>query len=264
MNGKRVTPDVSLCPRCESEKFWLLSTGQRRCSNCGLTRKFDQRIWESTRIPPYWKGRLAELFCFGVPAYRLRFQVPLDIKTIQRWFRIIRESIYIHENGETPLEYDPRDGESDCEGSLLNPGWKQTGRYLICGIQQEGRKIRTFPVDRGVLSNSQLLLPAADGAGILHFTDNCHAYIFLDVRGNHVVITKDRGKSLGRDHVNGIEGFWSFAKHWLLHYRIVPQRSFPLYLKEIEWRFNNRDSNLVHVLRKILSKRVIRKSFYRF
>jgi transposase-like protein len=37
-----------------------------------------------------------------------------------------------------------------------------------------------------------------------------------------------------------------------------------LYLKEIEWRFNNRDSNLVHVLRKILSKRVIRKSFYRF
>ena len=30
----------------------------------------------------------------GVPAYRLRFQVPLNPKTVQRWFRILREAIY--------------------------------------------------------------------------------------------------------------------------------------------------------------------------
>jgi len=32
------------------------------------------------------------------------------------------------------------------------------------------------------------------------------------VRGNHVVVEKDKGVPKGRDHLNGIEGFWSYAK----------------------------------------------------
>jgi transposase len=264
MNEKPDILELSLCPRCESAKFWLLSTGQRRCSRCGLTRKFDRKIWEATRISPYWKGRLAELFCFGVPAYRLRFQVPLDIKTVQRWFRIMREAIYVHELEDAPAKYSPIEGELNRPDPAPRPGMKQSEPYLVCGIRQEEGKIRTFPVNRETHGNSPLFLLTEDGTGNLRFTDDCHAYIFLNIRGNHVVVTKDRGKSLARDHVSGIEGFWSFARHWLQHYRIVPQRSFHLYLKEIEWRYNNRDANLVPLLRKILSKRVIRKSFYRF
>src|SRR5512137_1596065 len=88
------------CPRCDGTKFWHLSTGQKRCSQCGLTRKFDTTRWHATKIAPYWKGRLTEFFCLGVPAYRLRFQVPLDLKTVQRWFRILREAIYSHEMKE--------------------------------------------------------------------------------------------------------------------------------------------------------------------
>ena len=86
------------CPRCGGNKFWYLSTGQKRCSQCGLTRKFDRTLWQSTRISPYWKGRLLEFFCLGVPAFRLRFQVPLDQKTIVRWFRILRQAIYNNES----------------------------------------------------------------------------------------------------------------------------------------------------------------------
>jgi len=85
---------MKTCPRCDGKKFWSLSTGQKRCSRCGLTRKFDRPLWHSTKISPYWKGRLVEFFCLGVPAYRLRFQVPLNPKTVQRWFRILREAIY--------------------------------------------------------------------------------------------------------------------------------------------------------------------------
>ena len=83
-----------ICPRCDGKNFWRLATGQRRCGQCGLTRKFDKTYWNSTKMSPYWKGRLLEYFCLGVPAYRLRFQVPLDLKTVQRWFRILRIAIY--------------------------------------------------------------------------------------------------------------------------------------------------------------------------
>ena len=89
-----------ICPRCGGKNFWRLATGQRRCGQCGLTRKFDRTYWNSTKMSPYWKGRLLEYFCLGVPAYRLRFQVPLDLKTVQRWFRILRIAIYRHEMKE--------------------------------------------------------------------------------------------------------------------------------------------------------------------
>lgn len=53
--------------------------------------------------------------------------------------------------------------------------------------------------------------------GSLYYTDDWHAYTFLDIRGNHVVIRKEKGRPKGRDHIHGIEGFWSYAKHWLYH-----------------------------------------------
>lgn len=36
---------------------------------------------------------------------------------------------------------------------------------------------------------------------------------FLPIRGNQVVVLKVKGKFKGRNYINGIEGFWSFAKH---------------------------------------------------
>ena len=40
------------------------------------------------------------------------------------------------------------------------------------------------------------------------------------------------------------------------HYRGVPRKYFPLYLKEIEWRFNHRSKNLVKLVRSLLDQRV--------
>jgi len=44
--------------------------------------------------------------------------------------------------------------------------------------------------------------------------------------------------------INGIEGFWSYAKHILYNYRGVSKYHFPMYLKEIEYRFNHREENI--------------------
>jgi len=66
------------------------------------------------------------------------------------------------------------------------------------------------------------------------------AYTSLPIRGNHVALLKENGIPKGQDHINGIEDFWSFAKHWLYQYRGIHQAYFPLYLKEVEWQFNQR------------------------
>ncbi|MGE5799784.1 MAG: hypothetical protein ACM337_05610 [Syntrophaceae bacterium] len=56
-------------------------------------RQFDKTLWVTTRIPTYRKGCLTDSFRHCVPAYRLRFQVPVHQNTMQRRFRIIREVI---------------------------------------------------------------------------------------------------------------------------------------------------------------------------
>ena len=41
-----------------------------------------------------------------------------------------------------------------------------------------------------------------------------------------------------RNHINGIENFWNQAKRVLRKYNGIDKRSFPLFLKECEFRFN--------------------------
>ncbi len=91
----------------------------------------------------------------------------------------------------------------------------------------------------------------------VYYTDEWFAYyVFLPVIGNHVVVLKDKGVPKGRDHINGIEGFWSAAKHWLYQYREIPNTYFPLYLKEVEWRFNHRNENIVILFVRLLNQQI--------
>jgi transposase len=54
-----------------------------------------------------------------------------------------------------------------------------------------------------------------------------------------------------KNHINGIEGFWSYAKHILYNYRGVSRYYFPMYLKEIEYRYNHRQENIFKLFLKI-------------
>lgn len=249
------------CPRCDCQKFWQLSTGQQHCSQCDLTRKFDQPQWTKTRISPYWKGRLLEFFCLGVPAYRLRFQVPVHQDTIQRWFKILREVIY----RQALKELSSLSGQIEMDESMFGGkaagkrGWGAAGKHMVFGIYQRNGKVLTFPIASRGRSELIPLMTRHTTTGSLYYTDDWHAYASLKVRGNHVVITKDKGRPKGRNHLNGIEGFWSYAKTWLYQYRGVPRKYFHLYLKEVEWRFNHRNENLVVLLRKLLSQPFVKE-----
>ncbi|MDR0248911.1 MAG: IS1595 family transposase, partial [Oscillospiraceae bacterium] len=44
----------------------------------------------------------------------------------------------------------------------------------------------------------------------------------------------------GKRYINGIEGFWGYAKHRLAKFNGIPRDVFGLYLKECEFRFNLR------------------------
>ena len=75
-------------------------------------------------------------------------------------------------------------------------------------------------------------------------------YDFDGVMTNNKVYIDQSGKEFGkgRKHINGLEGFWSFAKERLLKYHGVSKAYFHLYLKEMEFRYNYRKENIYHKL----------------
>ncbi|MBU2590620.1 MAG: IS1595 family transposase, partial [Nitrospinae bacterium] len=58
----------------------------------------------------------------------------------------------------------------------------------------------------------------------------------------------------GRSHINGIEGFWGYAKTRLSGFRGMSKKTFHLHLKECEFRFNNRGGDLYFLILKIIRK----------
>ncbi|SVE33512.1 uncharacterized protein METZ01_LOCUS486366, partial [marine metagenome] len=87
--------------------------------------------------------------------------------------------------------------------------------------------------------------------GSVFYTDKFKSYKSLKFYGKHISIDHGKEFGKGRRHINGLEGFWSFAKERLLKYHGVSKSYFHLYLKEMEFRYNYRKENIYHKLLKI-------------
>ena len=85
-------------------------------------------------------------------------------------------------------------------------------------------------------------------------TDGWKAYDGLILNGysHHRVFHSKNEFARGKNHVNGIESFWSFCKRRLSKFNGLTDEKFILHLKESEFRFNNRKKNLYSVLLKFL------------
>jgi transposase len=133
-------------------------------------------------------------------------------------------------------------------------GWGAAGKVIVLGILQRNGKVRVFPVQGRSGAEVTRLVKEHTKPGSLYYTDDWHAYGSLAVRGDHIVVRKEAGRPKGRSHINGIEGFWSYAKHWLYPYRGVPRKFFHIYLGEISFRFNHRDEDIFPLIYKLMKR----------
>jgi transposase len=201
------------------------------------------------------KLKLLDYFVLGVPAYRLRFRGPASRAATEGFFHLIRQVMSLAEESTAPFA-----GAIECDETMFGGyrkgkrGWGAAGKVIMLGILQRNGVVRVFPIAGRSQKIIEALALEHTKPGSLYYTDNWHAYASLSVRGSHVVVRKERGRPKGRDHLNGIEGFWSYAKHWLYNYRGVPQKFFHFYLGELSFRFNHRSEDLFPLLLKLLQQ----------
>lgn len=232
------------CPSCGHHWAWALADGRFKCRGC--QRRYSYGCaWTASRLSEATRRRLVDYFVLGVPSYRLRFHGLASPPTIERFYRVMRQVLSQAEECTEPF-----DGAIECDETMFGGyragkrGWGAAGKVIVLGILKRNGVVRVFPVKGRGREELTSLIVSHTLPGSLYYTDDWQAYASLSVRGEHVIVNKDKGRPRGRDHINGIEGFWSYAKHWLYMYRGVPQKFFHLYLGEISFRFNHRNEDL--------------------
>ena len=240
------------CPECGHGSAYRLGDGRRKCQHCG--KRFSVRsVWQASQLPTAIKHRLVEMFALGVPVYRQRFRQDTSPAARERFYRVLRACCAQAEDLREPF-----DGAIECDESVFGGsrkgkrGWGAAGKVIVFGIVQRNGQVKAFPIParqgQGVID----LVCAHTTPGSLYYTDDWQAYASLRVQGDHIVVRKEKGRPKGREHINGIEGFWSYAKHWLYPYRGVPRKYFHLYLGEICFRFNHRKEDPKPLLQRLM------------
>ena len=112
-------------------------------------------------------------------------------------------------------------------------------KVAVFGILKRQGKVYTVIVED---TKQATLLPVIKQKTMpdsIVYTDYYKSYDVLDVselthhRINHSTHFVER-----QNHINGIENFWNQAKRVLRKYNGIDRKSFPLFLKECEFRFN--------------------------
>jgi transposase len=244
------------CPKCHFSKLWKLSDGRRKCQRC---LAYFTPLPLEFHLSWYQINHLVEYFSLGVPVYRLRHIMFLSRPTMEKFFRFLRQLIY----DESVKELEKLSGKIEIDETMFGgkdipgkKGWGASGKQVVFGIYQRNGKVITMPISsRGRNTLIPLILKHTKH-GSMYYTDDWFAYTSLDIIGNHVVVKKEKGQPKGRNHLNGMEGFWSYAKHWLYQYRGVPKQYFHLYLKEVEFRFNHRNENIIPLIKHIIKEQI--------
>ena len=85
------------------------------------------------------------------------------------------------------------------------------------------------------------------------YTDKWRSYDGLVLSGyKHYRINHSKEFARNHNHINGIESFWSYVKRKMRKHNGIARSKFYYYLKESEFRFNNRNNDIFKELTKII------------
>ena len=243
------------CPYCQGMRINRVRRAKYKCYTCN--REWGVRrgsILEGLRVP-FTKFLMAiKLFEIDTSVREAAKQLGLAYNTVYNLHSLIRNAIFSVDGSTTTFSGEIEMDESYFGGRRKGKrGRGAAGKVPVFGILERGGKV-TVEVVSDVQSETLLELAIKKvKRGSLIYTDKFRSYNGLVSYGfKHRRIDHGKKFANGKVYINGIEGFWSFAKERLLKYHGVDADKFPLYLKELEYRNNHRDRDLFDDLVQVL------------
>ncbi len=239
------------CIFCNNYGLYRLADNRVKCKHCD--RKYSLIKLRRDMLILYY-------FYLEISARKAAKELKLDYETVQSRFMQFRKKIAEYCNQEAKK----LNGELEIDESYFggkrkgNRGRGAENKAIVFGILERKGKVHTVIVEDVSAKTLMTEIQNKTKKGSVFYTDGWRSYASLEQYGKHNII--DHEKELvdkNHNHINGIEGFWSFAKERFHKYHGIDKLNYPLYVKEMEFRFNHRNESVFNLLFDICVRRQV-------
>ena len=266
---QRRWPSTVHCPRCDAARpLYRLAEGRWRCGACrsasagAYTFAVRTCTWAGcARVPAVTWLWLVKLFELELTARQAAVQTGVSYPTALAVFTTLRRMLLAQEGRDSP-EFGllRREVEADesyfgprrprrSRGHVKNRGRSTPHKTPVFGILERRGRVEVTVVPN--CSAETLLRETLRTVkrGRLVYTDKWSGADTLTFCG-YRRLSVDHGQRFARGnvHINGLEGFWSYAKaKFITHHGVSPEK-VPLYRYEWQFRYNHRQADLFDLL----------------
>ena len=236
------------------------------CDNYGLYRLADKRVkckqCKRRYHLPTLKRDLQILYYFylEISARKTSKELNINYGLVHRKFMQFRKAIAEHCNNQS----NKLNGELELDESYFggkrkgNRGRGANNKTIVLGILERKGQVYTKIVENVSKETLMEEIKNKTKKGSVFYTDGWRSYADLKQFGKHNIIKHNEDLFAdGHNHINGIEGFWSYAKERFHKYHGINHANYPFYLKEMEFRFNHRNESIFNLLFDICVRRQV-------
>jgi transposase len=248
------------CPHCEHVRVLRIRRQRLRCARCRyefgdftgtylalLRIEFREWLW------------LLKLFELEVSARKAARQLGLSYPTVLKGFQVVRQALAAQDRDFPLLRGEVEADEAYFGGRRKGKrGRGAAGKVPVFGILERAGQVRVEVVPNVKAETLLTLAVKKVRRGSMVYTDRYQSYDSLMFCGfRHLQVDHSQRFASGKVYINGLEGFWSYAKERLIKFHGVSKEKFPFYLKEMEFRYNHRkENNLLVILAEYLTQPV--------
>lgn len=196
----------------------------------------DNKYVNRSKISEAKFRKLVKLFALDLTATQIAKLSGLNRNTVNRYIKGIRRRL---------AEYCEITGPIAGNADSLKYEAREEIRYL--GIVEK----------EGVICVQLMDGPAAiEKAKDISDTEMLKMDVIIDLKKNHQIWIESHTElqKKNRSKINRIDGFWGYAKSRLEKFKGIHAHTYLLHLKESEFRYNNDQDELYHLILKIIRK----------
>lgn len=225
--------DEPRCPGCGSRQHYLLSDNRRQCAAC---RKKYSVGNHRGRLSRQSLHQIARSFWRLVPASAAAAEQGVNSKTLQKYYDLLRRTITETSEREAIRLF----GGAAMHRALFHEiaavrGAGREPQPLFCVMQRGGQLSLLAAAEEGA-GGLSAETGSAEIAGWVYARDR-RTLCSLDLDGIHLL---PAGGPTGSAVATT---FWIYAKKGLVRYHGGFRKNFHLFVREMEFRFNNQDED---------------------
>ena len=229
------------CILCDITQLYKLPNRYIKCKIC--KRKYSLKKLSKDLSILYH-------FYLEISARKTSIALEIPYKSVSSRFMQYRYKIadYLRE------QFKKLGGEVEIDESYFGgkrKGKRGRGAYnkaIVFGILERNGKVYTAVVPNVKAETLLEHIKEKTKKGSVYYTDTFRSYNSLIIYGKHERIDHSKTLVEYNKHINGIEGFWSFAKERFMKYHGINRDNYYWYLKEMEFRFNYRNEDVFKLM----------------